>query len=255
MTHIYYIHFLHGNLWLEAFGDRSNPIALLIAWDKKKSIYWNDTFCQALVEENDVVVRSYHRDTGLSKYINVHLTLCGLLNLANDALCILHFYEKLKMHFIGSSRVGCLAQIRALSTLENVFTLVLFITTDVVRSIEQTRFDVTGKEITSLWFIHNQFYRVVRAALSNPLWVPNTIQKLKLANEAAPFDQTEGLCHDLTHSQKQMVTVLLAVIKVHMLRLLFTSYAAPIIPVQHACSMKHHSPHEKRSAIKGMWHL
>jgi hypothetical protein len=96
---------------------------------------------------------------------------------------------------------------------------------------------------------------VARGALSNPLWVLNTIQKLKLANGAAPFDQTEGLCHDVTHSQKQMVTVLLAVIKVHMLRLLFTSYADPIIPVQHACSMKHHSPHAKRSVIKGLGYL
>jgi hypothetical protein len=58
MIHIYYIHFLHGNLWAEAFGDRSNPIALLIARGKKKSIYWKETFCQALVEENDVVVSS-----------------------------------------------------------------------------------------------------------------------------------------------------------------------------------------------------
>ena len=218
MTHIYYIHFSYGNLWTEAFGGiLSNPIALLIAEDEKKSIYWNDTFCHVLVEENDVVVRSYHRDTGLSKHINVHLTLCGLLSLANDALRILYFYEKLKAHFIGSGRGGCLAQIRALSTLEKVLTLVLFITTYDARSIEQTRFDVTGKEITPLWFIHNQFYRVVRAALNNPLWVLNTIQKLKLTNGATPFDQTEGLY------QKQMVTVLLAVIKVHRLHLLFTS--------------------------------
>ena len=160
MTHIYYIHFLHGNLWAEAFGDRSNPITLLIARDKKKSIYWNETFCQALVEENNIVVRSYHRDTGLSKHINVHLTLCGLLNLANDALRILYFYEKLTAHFIGSSRGGCLAQIRALSTLEKVLTLVFFITTYDARSIEQTRFDVNSKEGTPLWSIHNQFCRV-----------------------------------------------------------------------------------------------
>lgn len=218
MTHIYYIHFSYGNLWTEAFGGiLSNPIALLIAGDEKKSIYWNDTFCHVLVEEKYVVVRSYHRDAGLSKHINVHLTLCGLLNLANDALRILYFYEKLKAHLIGSGLGGCGMHIIALFIPEKVLTLVLFITTYDARSIEQTRFDVNSKEGTPLWSIHNQFCRVARTDLNNPHWEPNTIQKLRLTNGAAPFDQTEGLY------QKQMVTVLLAVIKVHRLHLLFTS--------------------------------
>ena len=130
MTHIYYIHFLHGNLWTEAFGGISNPIALLIAGDEKKSIYWNGTFCHVLVEKNDVVVRSDHRDTRIYTHIHVHLISSGLQNLAREILRILDCYEKSKTHFIGSGLGGCGMHIIALFIPEKVLTLVLFITTE-----------------------------------------------------------------------------------------------------------------------------
>lgn len=255
MTHIYYIHFLHGNLWTEAFSGISNPVALLIAGDKKKSIYWNDAFCHDLAKGNEAVGRFDHRDTRIYTHSNVHLILCGLLNLARDVLRIIYFYRKSKTHFIGSGLGEYGTHIIALFIPEKVLTLVLSTTTCDARSIEHKRFDVNGKEITPLWFMQSQVSRVARIASHNPHWVPNTIQKLRLTNGAAPFDQTEGLCHDSHTFAKTDGNRVISSNKGAQITLIVHKYADLIIQVQHACSMKHHSPHAKRSVVKGLGHL
>eukprot|EP01035_Chromulina_nebulosa_P024538 gene24538-31958_t len=272
MSDTNYVHFQHGSLWTEAFGDSSNPLVVLIAGAEKQGLYWHQSMCQSLAQKGYYVVRFDHRDTGLSSFIDFNAHPYRLDNLVQDVLRIIHFYEKKHAHVIGCGMGGYLAQMMAVAYPETLKSLVLLMTTHDARAIEQKSKVSDGLPATAAVII-NQLDHLQRIASYDPDYLGKSVEKLRILNgPKAPFDKEEWEAIILNLKIREKTKKPSVFFHHHVLAkalspLVFKSDlvtqpttiihgdADPMIPLQHAYSLRKIIPHATLEVIEGMGHL
>ncbi len=153
------------NLWWEEFGERSDPVVLLIMGAYMNSQAWPFELIERLVDHRMRVIRFDNRDSGKSTWFGKktrveriagflpasllrsilkkklaqteskptsnypHPNRYDLFDMADDAIGLLDYLEIDKAHVIGASMGGLIAQILAIHYPQRVQSLGLMITT------------------------------------------------------------------------------------------------------------------------------
>ena len=125
----------------ETFGEKSSPAVLLIAGLGAQLLYWQEEFCIKLAEQGYYVIRFDNRDTGLSTKIegltapeimekigdfvmgNKSSVPYGLEAMADDAIGLLDTLDIKKVHIIGKSMGGYIAQTLCINSSDRILSL------------------------------------------------------------------------------------------------------------------------------------
>ena len=127
----------------ETFGRREDPPVLLVMGLATQMIGWPDDFCRQLADSGHFVVRFDNRDIGLSTHLHdagapdVMSVLggdrssvaYGLPDLADDTVGLLDALGLDRVHLVGASMGGMIAQLVALRAPERVRTLTSIMST------------------------------------------------------------------------------------------------------------------------------
>jgi pimeloyl-ACP methyl ester carboxylesterase len=122
---------VHANgvdLCVEDRGDPADPPILLIAGSGASMDWWEDDFCDLLVEGGRRVVRYDHRDTGRSVAYERGAPPYAFGDLVGDAIGVLDALGIDRADLAGMSMGGAIAQIAALDHRERVASLTLIAT-------------------------------------------------------------------------------------------------------------------------------
>jgi len=120
----------------ETFGKKEHPPILLIQGCGAQGILWPVQFCKELAHNGYYVIRYDHRDTGQSFYTDYNKNPYQLKDLMEDAKLILDTLRLKKVHLIGSSIGGYIAQLFGIHYPERVLTLTLMMTSLLSISLE-----------------------------------------------------------------------------------------------------------------------
>jgi pimeloyl-ACP methyl ester carboxylesterase len=127
----------------ETFGRREDPPVLLVMGLATQMIGWPDDFCRELADRGHFVVRFDNRDIGLSTHLHDAgapdvLSIFGgdhssvaykLTDLADDTVGLLDALGLDRVHLVGASMGGMVAQLVALRTPERVRSLTSIMST------------------------------------------------------------------------------------------------------------------------------
>jgi len=116
-------------IYTETIGNSNNPPIILIMGALNQGIFWYDSFCKSLSENNFFVIRFDHRDTGFSTVINYKESPYTLNDLTEDVIDISNAYNFNKVNFVGLSMGGYICQLLGINYPEKVNTLTLISTT------------------------------------------------------------------------------------------------------------------------------
>lgn len=100
-------------LWIETVGQPDHPAILLISGAASQCKLWPDAFCQQLAERGFFVIRYDHRDVGKSSAIDFDSHPYTVMDLTQDALHILDYFQRPSAHIVGFSMGGQIAQFLA----------------------------------------------------------------------------------------------------------------------------------------------
>ena len=112
----------------ECFGNKNNPAILLSAGATVSMLFWDEKFCLQLADKGFYVIRYDNRDVGKSTNYSPGTTPYDIVDFTDDAIAILNDYKIDKVHFVGMSLGGMVAQIAALKYPEKILSLTLFST-------------------------------------------------------------------------------------------------------------------------------
>jgi len=110
-------------LYFDAFGDGNNPAILLIMGLDTQCVAFTKEFISPLLEKNFYCIRIDNRDIGKSSWLNEKWdkkTPYNLEDMAQDAVYLLDYLKQTKVHLIGVSMGGMIAQRIAISYPERV---------------------------------------------------------------------------------------------------------------------------------------
>ncbi|UOY01380.1 alpha/beta fold hydrolase [Blastococcus sp. PRF04-17] len=127
----------------ETFGRREDPPVLLVMGLATQMIGWPDDFCRDLAGRGYFVVRFDNRDIGLSTHLHdagapdvmsvlggdTSSVAYGLADLADDTIGLLDALALDRVHLVGASMGGMIAQLVALRAPERVATLTSIMST------------------------------------------------------------------------------------------------------------------------------
>jgi pimeloyl-ACP methyl ester carboxylesterase len=128
-------------LCYEVLGDANDPALLLIMGLGGPMIWWDDEFCEALVQRGFRVIRFDNRDAGLSSSMPGTARLSRsvrhrdpdqpytLENMADDAAALLGHLEVERAHVVGVSMGGMIAQLLAIRHPDRVRSLTSMMST------------------------------------------------------------------------------------------------------------------------------
>ena len=123
-------------LWYETFGKKEDTPILLIQGSGAQGLLWQEHFCEKLAENGYYVIRYDHRDTAQSSHIDYHKNPYELKDLMEDAKLILDILELDKVHIVGSSMGGYIAQLLGIHYPERILTLTLMMSSLLSISLE-----------------------------------------------------------------------------------------------------------------------
>ncbi len=103
------------NLWTQHLSGQNSTkgTVFLISGAGATAFFWSDDFCHILVESGYSVIRFDHRDCGLSDGVNWQKKPYTIDDLVLDLICIADEYGVNKMHLVGHSMGGIVAQLLA----------------------------------------------------------------------------------------------------------------------------------------------
>jgi pimeloyl-ACP methyl ester carboxylesterase len=116
------------DLCVEDRGDPTDPPVLLVAGASSSMDWWEDDFCDLLLEGGRRVVRYDHRDTGRSVSYRPGAPGYGFGDLVDDAAGVLDALGIAHAHVAGISMGGAIAQAMALDHRGRVASLTLIAT-------------------------------------------------------------------------------------------------------------------------------
>lgn len=111
------------NIRTESFGNPSDPAVLLIMHGINAD--WEDDFCSQLAEGERYVIRYDNRDTGQSVTYPVGKPGYSLADMVKDATRVLDSYGIQRVHLVGASLGGMIAQNAAIDQPGRVLSLTL----------------------------------------------------------------------------------------------------------------------------------
>jgi pimeloyl-ACP methyl ester carboxylesterase len=149
-------------IFTESIGDAKNPVIILLMGAMNQGIFWYDSFCRDLSDNNFFIIRYDYRDTGNSSLINYIINPYDLDDLAKDTIEILDGYNITKAHVVGLSMGGFIGQLLAVKYKERVETLTLLSTTadqrpymDAMISNFKNKYDLPYPDKRFLKYIEN----------------------------------------------------------------------------------------------------
>lgn len=141
-------------LYTESFGKPSNPGVLLISGAMAPARFWTDDFCRQLADAGYFIIRYDHRDIGLSSAVNYAAHPYTLNSLAQDAVAVLDGYTIKKVHLVGHSMGGAIAQLVALDFPDRVLSIAVIsssvLTMPQVHNDEKQRLEKTWRDLDGL---------------------------------------------------------------------------------------------------------
>ena len=143
----------------EQFGEENKECILLISGLGSQMTRWNLDFCQKLVNKGFRVIRFDNRDVGKSTFIEQKFSDVGqlmqllqqgeipenaysLLDMAKDAVGLLDSLKIEKVHIVGRSMGGIIAQVLAAEFPERVLSATIIMSTSLNPELPQTAPDV-----------------------------------------------------------------------------------------------------------------
>lgn len=147
------------DLCYDIMGDENSETVLLISGLGSQMTSWSSSFCQELVDKGFRVIRFDNRDSGLSTFIEydvnnvtelIDLLQQGkypknaykLVDMANDAICLLDELKIEKVHVLGRSLGGVVAQIVASDFPERIKSLTIIMSTSLNPALPQAKAEV-----------------------------------------------------------------------------------------------------------------
>jgi pimeloyl-ACP methyl ester carboxylesterase len=168
-------------LCVESFGRAGDPTIVLVMGQAGSMLWWDERFCRLLASGGRRVVRYDARDTGRSVAYPPGRPPYGPEDLAVDALRAGAAVGARRVHLVGVSMGGALAQVAALAAPERVASLSLLMTA----SVGPWRRDLPGMSER-----YAAFLATLAPDWTNPQSVAETIVAdcRELAGER-PFDE------------------------------------------------------------------
>lgn len=147
------------DLFYDIMGDENSETVLLISGLGSQMTSWSYSFCQGLVDKGFRVIRFDNRDSGLSTLIEYDINnvseLIGLLqkgkhpknaynlmDMANDVIALLNELKMERVHVLGRSLGGIIAQIIASDFPERINSLTIIMSTSLNPTLPQPRAEV-----------------------------------------------------------------------------------------------------------------
>ena len=154
-----YININGISICYEQFGEENKECILLISGLGSQMTRWNLDFCQKLVNKGFRVIRFDNRDVGKSTFIEQKFSDVGqlmqllqqgeipenaysLLDMAKDAVGLLDSLKIEKVHIVGRSMGGIIAQVLAAEFPERVLSATIIMSTSLNPELPQTAPDV-----------------------------------------------------------------------------------------------------------------
>ncbi len=109
----------------EAFGDRDDTPVLLLMGATASMLGWPDALCTGLSDRSRFVIRFDHRDTGESTTVAPGEATYFVEDMAGDLVSVMDGYGLERVHLVGMSLGGYLAQMISLTAPERVLSLTL----------------------------------------------------------------------------------------------------------------------------------
>ncbi len=117
-------------IWYEDFGDRSNPTVLLIMGAMAQAAAWPLALIEPIVDAGYHVVRFDNRDVGRSTWIDDFAANPYTLDdMAADAVGLMDALKIRRVHVIGASMGGMIAQLVAINYSDRVLSLTSWMST------------------------------------------------------------------------------------------------------------------------------
>ncbi|MGV0996687.1 alpha/beta fold hydrolase [Empedobacter falsenii] len=143
----------------EQFGEENKECILLISGLGSQMVRWNLDFCRNLMNKGFRVIRFDNRDAGKSTFIEQKFSDVGqlmqllqqgeipenaysLLDMAKDAVGLLDSLKIEKVHIVGRSMGGIIAQVLAAEFPERVLSATIIMSTSLNPELPQTAPDV-----------------------------------------------------------------------------------------------------------------
>ncbi|RQO65986.1 alpha/beta hydrolase [Pedobacter sp. KBW06] len=147
------------DLFYDVMGGENSETVLLISGLGSQMTSWSHSFCQEFVDKGFRVIRFDNRDSGLSSFIEYDIKnvteLVGLLQLgkypknsyrlvdmANDVISLLDELKVEKVHVVGRSLGGVIAQIIASDFSERIKSLTIIMSTSLNPTLPQPKAEV-----------------------------------------------------------------------------------------------------------------
>jgi pimeloyl-ACP methyl ester carboxylesterase len=116
-------------IWAQALGADEAPSFLLLAGNGCSATYWPDAFCLPLVDAGFRVIRFDWRDTGASTHRPFDEHPYDVDDLAEDALAVADAFGAARIHLVGLSMGGFIAQRMAIDHPERAMSLTSMLST------------------------------------------------------------------------------------------------------------------------------
>lgn len=264
------------NIFTESIGDSNNPAIVLIMGAMNQGIFWYDSFCKKLAENNFFVIRYDHRDTGLSDLVDYKNNPYDLNNLAEDVINILDAYSIQKTNIVGVSMGGYIGQLLAVNYSNKVKTLTLISTTadhrpymDATNGNLNNKYDLPYPEKRFLDYIEKsknnppkndeefrssqiEGWRIIFGNNLNGHDFEEIIRLIDLSNKRSK-NKYSPFNHGLAVLNSKERIEIVKSIKIP--SLIFHGENDPCLPLEHGKFLNSLIPNSELEIIKGMGHM
>ena len=156
-------------IYFETFGNEKDPAVLLIMGLDTQCLAFSEEFIQPLLDHNFYCIRFDNRDIGKSTWLNEQWKMKSpytLEDMAQDTLLLLDYLNIPKVHLIGVSMGGMIAQLLAIQFPERVKSICSFMSTAFLNDLSLTKNMLEKLYFPLLPFILKNFH--VKHAILHP---------------------------------------------------------------------------------------
>lgn len=262
------------DLYYETFGNESNPPILLIMGLDTQCLAFTEEFIQPLLDNNFYCLRFDNRDIGKSTWLNDTWNKKSpytLEDMAQDSIFLLDYLNLQKVHLIGVSMGGMIAQRLAISFSERILSICSIMSSAFMYDVSATKKWQEKLYFPLLPFLFRHFH------INHPILHPQiTVQfymkmyrflngtKFRYDVEELRKIVTEGIVVRKGQNPKARYQQFCAIIasgsrirgisQINVPFLIIHGSADPIVPVNHALKLASLNKAAKLTIVEGMGH-